>query len=353
MESVSQPIYQSNTVSPPQSVARQPYVSPDSEVSAKNVQSGDLQVHFLDVGQADCALLETDGHFMMIDAGNNADADFIVEYLKNEGVEKLDYLIGTHPHEDHIGSLDTVIDSFDIGTVLMPKKSHNTKTFEDVLVSAKEKNLKIQSPKPGQILYFDDLAIEVLAPIYDYDDLNNCSIVLRVIDGDIEFLFTGDIESKVEADILSRKKDIEADVLKVAHHGSSSSSIHNFIDAVDPEFAIISVGKDNSYDHPAESTVNTLLHSGADIYRTDENGTVIVSTDGETIKIETEKEKENSSKLSVPQNKTDTQFIGNKNTKKLHKTNCATLPAEQNRIYFKKENEALGIGYKPCSKCFP
>ena len=191
-----------------------------------------LRVDFLNVGQADCALLSTKGHYMVIDGGNNGDADTILSYLEGQGVEKLDAVVGTHPHEDHIGSLDAIINHFDVDAVYMPKIMHTSKTFEDVLDAVANKGLKIKSPSPGDTIDFNGLEIEVLGPQREYKDFNNNSIVLKVNAGETAFLFTGDAEETAEKDILQADYDLQADVLKVGHHGSSTSSSQAFLQAV-------------------------------------------------------------------------------------------------------------------------
>ena len=198
-----------------------------------------LRVDFLNVGQADCALLSTNGHYMVIDGGNNGDADTILSYLEGQGVEKLDAVVGTHPHEDHIGSLDAIINHFDVDAVYMPKIMHTSKTFEDVLDAVANKGLKIKSPSPGDTIDFNGLEIEVLGPQREYKDFNNNSSVLKVNAGETAFLFTGDAEETAEKDILQADYDLQADVLKVGHHGSSTSSSQAFLQAVKPKYAVI------------------------------------------------------------------------------------------------------------------
>ena len=317
-----------------------------------------LEVHFVDVGQADCIFLESDGQYMLIDAGNNDDSDFIVDYLSREGVEKLDYVFGTHPHEDHIGSLDTVINTFDIGAVYMPKKVHTSKTFEDVLDAVSDKGLTITMPVPGTILDFNGISVEILAPVKEYDELNNNSIVLKVTNGDISFLFTGDAEAEAETetDILDEGFDLDADILKVGHHGSDTSTTDAFLAAVSPEIAVISVGEDNSYGHPDAVTIDKLQERNIEIYRTDLNGTVKVITDGESIDVQYEKDN-TTAQQSINEisrdNTTNEVYIGNLNSMKFHRSSCSSLPAEKNRIYFDNKDEAVNKGYVACKRCNP
>jgi len=247
-----------------------------------------LKVHFLAVGQADSILVQSGEHFMLIDAGNNNDAGFVVNYLKKLGVNKLDYVVGTHPHEDHIGGLDAIIDTFDVGKVLMPKVTTTTKTFEDVLKAIKKKGLKITAPVPGSTWEIGSAKVEVLAPnSKSYDSLNNYSIVLKVTYGENVFLFTGDAEAVSEGEMLEKNYELAADVLKVGHHGSSTSTTDAFLKKVSPDYAVISVGKDNKYGHPHQETLAKLVKKDVKVYRTDEQGTIVFSSDGQLLSVET------------------------------------------------------------------
>jgi beta-lactamase superfamily II metal-dependent hydrolase len=246
-------------------------------------------VHFIDVGQADCILIQTpEGRNILIDAGNNDDQQTILTYLNKQGTKKIDVVIGTHPHEDHIGSMDAVIKNYEIGKLFMPKVSTTTKTFEDVLAAAKAKKLKISSPTPGTVIEPDkNVKLTVLAPnSAQYDDLNNYSIVVKMTYGSTSFLFTGDAEGTSEKEILAKKFDIKADVLKIGHHGSDSSTTAAFLKAVSPKYAVISVGQGNDYGHPKKTTLDKLKAKNIDIYRTDLNGTIIATSDGKAIKFD-------------------------------------------------------------------
>lgn len=240
----------------------------------------ELSVHFLDVGQADCQLiLLPNGQTMLIDAGNNGDDTFICNYLDNLGIDKIDYLIGTHPHEDHIGAMDVVINNYDIGSVYMPDATADTKSFRDVKEAISTKNLSLTVTCAGMVLYDDGiLKMETVAPVNYYDDLNSMSIVLRLTYKDASFLFTGDAEEESEDDISS---DIEADVLSVGHHGSSTSTSDYFLQRVDPMYAVISCGEDNDYGHPHYETLQKLSDDDVTVYRTDTMGTIICTTKGE------------------------------------------------------------------------
>lgn len=249
---------------------------------------GNLKVHFIDVGQADSILIQAPtGENMLIDAGNNTDSDLIVNYLKTQGVNKLDYVIGTHPHEDHIGGLDVAINTFEIGKVIMPKASTTTKTFEDVLNAIKSKNLKITTPVSGDTFDLGQAKCTILAPNSNtYEELNNYSVVLKLEYGNTAFLFTGDAEDISENEMINKGYNLSADVLKVGHHGSNTSTTESFLKAVSPKYAVISVGKDNKYGHPDNEVLERLANANIQVYRTDEVGTILVTSDGENITID-------------------------------------------------------------------
>ena len=249
----------------------------------------ELSVHFIDVGQADCILvLLPGGKNMLIDAGNRSDGGAVAAYLSKYGVTTVDYLIGTHPHADHIGGLDTIIKEFDIGQIYMPRISADTKTFEDVLTAIKNKNLTVSTAKAGvNVLDGDGVRIDIVAPNSDnYTDTNDYSAVIKLTYGRRAFLFAGDAHKLSETEITA---SLSADVLKVGHHGSSSSTTDTFLRRVNPYYAVICVGEKNSYNHPHESTLNRLNEVCSEIYRTDLHGDIVFSTDGVSISVHTEK----------------------------------------------------------------
>lgn len=234
-----------------------------------------LKVYFFDVGQADSILVMNEGQTMLIDAGNNDDGEMLVQNLKTLGITRVDYLIGTHPHEDHIGGLDDIIKNFEIGTIYMPKVQTNTKTFEDVLDAVSEEDLKITTPKVGDVFLVGQAECRVLAVDNKAKNLNLTSIVIQMKFDDMTYLFTGDAEKEVEEKI-AKAEEIKANILKVGHHGSESSSSEKFIQAVAPEISIISVGKDNSYGHPSQDILDRLEEIGSKTYRTDEVGNIFI-----------------------------------------------------------------------------
>lgn len=255
-----------------------------SHAAASDGAGANLEVHFIDVGQADCILAKSGGSAMLIDAGNNDDADTIISYLENQGIQNLKYVIGTHPHEDHIGSMDSVIEHFNVENVIMPDKAHTSKTFEDVLTAIDEKGLQVTIPEPGQKYELGSASFTVLAPVRDYgDELNDWSVGIRLTNGDNSFIMCGDAEAEAEQDIIAGQQDIASNVYKVDHHGSDTSSTAEFLDAVNPEYAVISCGTGNTYGHPTLSTLEKLRDRNIQVFRTDEQGTVVAVSDGKDI----------------------------------------------------------------------
>ena len=253
-----------------------------NEQQIEFVAQEDLLIDFIDVGQADSILVRNQDKVMLIDAGTNEAGETVVNYLKNLGITKIDYLIGTHPHEDHIGGLDDVINNFDIGQIYMPKIETTTKTFEDVLDAIENKNLTVTAPNKGDKIELGQAVGEFMTePILDKDNLNVSSLVLRLEFGNTSYLFMGDAEEENEETIHWPKTD----VLKVGHHGSSTSSSESFLEQVQPQYAVIMVGKDNSYGLPTQETIDKLNNRGSEIYRTDEDGTIQMTSDGNAIEI--------------------------------------------------------------------
>lgn len=246
---------------------------------------GTLKVHYLDVGQADSILIVQGEHAMLIDAGNNDDSDFVAEYLKKQGIKELEYLIGTHPHEDHIGGLDYIIKNFTVGKIFLPKNAKSTtKTYTDVLKAIANKGLKAANAVPQTSFKLGDADCTIFAPNSSkYEDLNNYSVVVKIKFGDSSFLFEGDAEALSEMEMVKKGYNLKADVLKIGHHGSNSSTCANFLAKVQPKYAVISVGKDNSYGHPQKKTMDRIKNSKILVYRTDESGTIIAVSDGKNI----------------------------------------------------------------------
>lgn len=255
--------------------------------STVNASPSPLTVHFIDVGQADCILIQSPGgRNMLIDAGNNEDGPLITTYLNTLHIKKLDVIVGTHPHEDHIGSMDTVIAAYKVGKIYLPKVSNNTKSFRDVLTVIKAKGLKVTTAKAGITINLDPaLKITMLAPnSTHYDEFNNYSAVIKLTYNRTSFLFSGDAETDSEMEMLAQGYALKADVLKVGHHGSNSSTSPPFLKAVSPKYAVISVGTGNTYGHPHQTTLKRL-EAVSRVYLTDRDGSIIMTSNGRRINI--------------------------------------------------------------------
>ncbi|MFC5403129.1 ComEC/Rec2 family competence protein [Cohnella soli] len=247
---------------------------------------GKLSVYFLDIGQGDSTYIKTAaGDDILIDGGKNDAGARVVEYLKQLGVDDLEIVIATHPDSDHIGGLDTVIKSFNVKAVYAPKVSHTTDSFKDFLLAVKQAGRTIKEAKAGVQLPLQGTEAVFVGPAKSYgDDLNDWSAVVHLSYGTTSFLFTGDAEKKSEKDMIETGAKLKADVLKVGHHGSVSSTSEAFLQAVAPTYAVISVGR-NSYGHPAETVLNRLENQGVSVFRTDTDGTVTIVSDGKKLQL--------------------------------------------------------------------
>ncbi|GAA0764106.1 ComE operon protein 3 [bioreactor metagenome] len=254
----------------------------------KNIVSDNIKgmnVHFIDVGQGDSILIQVNSKNLLIDSGPSASKDKLVKYLNSLKISKLDYIIATHPHEDHIGNMSYIIDNFEVLNFYAPKVNSNTKAFETMVESLVIKDLKIKVLKPNikSIDLGENTKVDVFSPISnEYENLNNFSSIIKISYGTTSFLFTGDSEELSEKEVLTQGYDLKSDVLKVGHHGSSSSTSKRFLDAVDPYIAVISVGKDNSYGHPSQEVLSRL--KDLTIYQTDLDGNILIKSDGYSLK---------------------------------------------------------------------
>jgi competence protein ComEC len=389
----------------------------DKTTDASLPADSELTVHYIDIGQGDAALISCDGEYMMIDAGDNDHGTAVQSYLKKQGVSKLKYMIGTHPDADHIGGMDVILYKFDCETVMMPDITNDTATYRDVISTMNNRSYKNTLPKVGDTYSLGSAEFTILGPQKSYSDTNNNSIVLLLTHGENKFLFVGDAEEEAEQDILSSGLSVEADVLKVGHHGSRTASSKSFLQAVSPTYAVISCAEDNSYGHPHAETLNNLRAMGVKLFRTDEEGSIIATSDGKNItwncapsetwkageptgsaassstKIksstssgtvaassagsgtaaasvdsgtstadsgETTAVESNSSSSTKDSNygtaPEGAVYIGNKNNMKLHKASCKSLPQSQNQVLFNSLDEAQAAGYtqeNQCKKCHP
>ena len=337
--------------------------------SSTTVPSGSgLAVHFIDVGQGDSILAQSDGHYMLIDAGENDQAGAVISYLKAEGVTKLDYVIGTHPHSDHIGGLDKVIDTFPVDKVFLPPVEHTTKTFEDVLDSIASRGLKITKPKPGDSYDLGNASFTILSPVKDYgNDLNNWSVGIRLTYGDNSFVMCGDAENQAEEDIIKSGAVLKADVLKAGHHGSSTATSDAFLKKVSPSWVVIQCKKGNSYGHPHKETIEKLEKAGCQVLRTDEEGTITALSDGKTITWSTgtavnhTANKPDNGSGAAAENESGnptalSSYVINTNTGKFHRPDCASatqMKPENRKDVTASRDELVQEGYEPCKQCKP
>ena len=275
-----------------------PFVESNDMTSVSTFSGDTLRVNYIDVGQGDSIFIQLpNNETMLIDAGEAYKSENVINYLNNLGIKKIDYVVGTHPHTDHIGGLEEVINTFDIGSIYMPRASSTSKTYEDLLTTISSKGLKVKTAKSGVVVLDEDnLKLEFIAPNSDsYSELNNYSAVLKLTYLDNTFLFMGDAETLSEEEITS---EIKADVIKVGHHGSDSSSSLEFVKKVSPEYAIIMVGEGNSYNHPYQSIIDRYESVGAKVLRTDLDGNIVCDSDGKEVSCSGDKDSSSDSSNS-------------------------------------------------------
>ncbi|MCL4378713.1 MAG: MBL fold metallo-hydrolase [Actinobacteria bacterium] len=347
-----------------------------------------LKVHFIDVGQGDSILIQTpEGNTMLIDGGPQSSASSLVSYLKDLGITKLNVVIATHPHEDHIGGLVSVLNNFEVGNILDSGVNHTTKIYSEYLNTIKSKNINFVNWEPGQEFSIGDgVEFTILGPITKSSDLNNSSIVIRLTYGINSFLFAGDAQNKEESQIISSGVNLNSDVLKVGHHGSSSSLSIEFLKDVSPNIAVISCGVGNSYGHPHSITLKNLINIDSVIYRTDLTGTIVIQSDGTSINVITGSpyvyseskttqttvaettqqvtETTQSTQTSPPEATIATEptqpqqsgaYVGSIKSDVFHYPNCKYVKKilPENIIWFSSREDAISKGYRPCKVCNP
>lgn len=262
------------------------------EQAPSSALSSELTVHLLDVGNADCVLVQNGEHAMLIDAGEQKSGGEIVDYLKRQGIEKLDYLIATHPHADHIGGMAEVVREVEVGVLLTTRLPDSevptTAVYERLLLALDERQVPLREIEGTEEFALGDALLAVWAPAGSYDDLNSYSLISRVSFGSKRFLFMGDAEADEEAELLGSGFAVGANVLKVGHHGSKTSTSDSFLQQVNPSVALIPSGRDNSYGHPSEETLEKLARAGVEVYRSDLCGDIVVTTDGASLSVTTE-----------------------------------------------------------------
>lgn len=368
----------------------------DAQGGGGEAESG-FTAYFIDVGEADAALILCDGAAMLIDGGNAADSDLIYAFLKERGIDRLDCVVATHAHEDHVGGLAGALSYASADVALCPVTEFDSKAFRNFVKYLGERGAQITVPSPGDTFSLGGAAVEILGPLKPSDEPNNTSIVLKITYGEVSFLFTGDAERAEEADILDAGRDISATVLKVGHHGSETSTSYPFLREIMPQYAVISCGKGNSYGHPHDETLSRLRDAGAAVYRTDLQGTVACASDGKTVRFTVERNAgatsgadaaaapganaataganaaaagtgagasaataaiESAAPAEAGAATTGAQaegayYIGNAKSRVLHSPACGNLPAEKNRVVFDSLGEALAQGFAKHSSCLP
>ncbi len=323
------------------------------EVTNLPDEGGSFQVHFIDVGQADAALVVCDGHAMLIDGGNAEDSDLVYSYLERHGVKHLDYMVASHAHEDHIGGLSGALNYATVGTAFCPVTEYGSKVFQSMVKYLDDQEKVLTVPEPGERFTLGSAWVEILGPVQEYDDTNDTSIVLRIDYGETSFLFTGDMETGAEQDLMESGADVRATVLKAGHHGSDTSTSYQFLREVMPKYTVISVGEGNSYGHPSEEVLSRFRDAGTEVYRTDMQGHIIAVSDGKTVAFHTEKEADTATNPTG--NPTLQTYIGNAGSKKFHLPDCASVSSIQTdkKVVFLSRLQATLQGYEPCGRCKP
>lgn len=348
-----------------------------------NIPDAPFIMHVIDVGQGDSVLLQCDNHFMLIDSGEYTAENSVKNHLKAAGVQKLDYTVITHPHSDHCGSMINVLKDYNTDCVIMPDAFNNTPTWENLVDYIDEKDIPVKKAVVGDEYNLGSCTFTILAPnSKTYDNINNYSVVIKAVYKNTSFMLTGDAETLSEKEIIKNGFDLSADVLKVGHHGSNTSSSKKFLQAVNPKYAVISDGKDNDYGHPNKETLERLDNLGICVYRTDLLGSIMFVSDGNHVKPYTtsrelpdEENDDTSTVTNTSSNATSnttsnttsdknssqaadsnsSQFIGNKNSHIVHKSTCksAKKMSDKNKVYFSTYEEAENNGYTPCKSCNP
>lgn len=358
--------------------------------NVNNLYCDEMKVHFIDVGQGDSIFIELPNtKTMLIDAAEKEYADRITNYIYSCGYNTLDYVVATHPHNDHIGGMADVIGAFNVENVILSPATHTTKSYTNMLTAIDQSGAKVKIGVAGTEIFSDgDLSAVVIAPVTeDYSDLNNSSVMVMLTYGDNKFLFTGDAEEEEECTVTA---DIKCDVLKVGHHGSSTSTSRAFLTAASPEYAVISCGMGNSYGHPHTETIDKLKKAGINIYRTDLQGDIIMTCDGKNITVNVSpnndggassgESKSETTKVTTTtvattkvtattvrttpapatekpekDNPVSYSYVLNTNTMKIHRASCSSVSqmSEENKGYTNDYDGAIAQGYEPCKRCMP
>lgn len=337
--------------------------------AAEDTADPPLEIRFLDVGQADAALISCGGHYMLIDGGSKSNSQMIYTVLKNAAPKKLDIIVATHPHEDHIGGIPAALSYANADMTLSPVTSYDSDAFRDFKAYAEKNGGGLTVPAVGSSYALGSASIKILG-LNAESDSNNASIILKITHGENSFLFTGDAEREAEQAVLTSDLagELSADLLKVGHHGSESSTAYPFLRAIMPKYAVISVGSQNSYGHPAESTLSRLRDADTTVYRTDLNGDIVCRSDGKSLTFSVSRKAAESSDISrgityslhtepiAKSESISTGYILNRNTKKFHYPYCHSVKRmkESNKLSFSgSRSEVIAKGYSPCGNCRP
>lgn len=364
--------------------AAEPSAKPAVGQTPEMTDDSTFEIYFLNVGQGDAACVLCDGKAMLIDGGNSSGSDLIYSFLKSHAITRLEYIIATHPDADHVGGLAGALNYASAGKVYCTVTQHDSEAFNDFLKYLDRQNGEITVPSPGDSFYLGCSRVTILFPEQGRTWSDNTSIALRIEYGDTSFLFTGDCEAEDEAVLLADGYGLKSDVLKVAHHGSKYSTGSALLRSVEPEFAVISVGGSNPYDHPAEEVLSRLAGQDVTLYRTDIHGDIHCTSDGEKVRFDVEKnsdidayitaggyknylEELNAQKSAAAagsaaedegteKSGSGADYIANKNTGKFHYPSCSSVDKmkESNKLYFTgTRDELIGMGYEPCGRCHP
>ena len=335
---------------------------PENVPNEDKISPGDLidnlgvcEIRVIDCGQADSILIHSGEDVVLVDAGEKKDAKAIKEVLDSKDITEIDILVATHPHEDHIGGMQTILQSYEVKKLIMSPTGHTSKLYENLLLEIDSQGMMIDGAKPGQIYTQGDIKLEVIAPCDKYSELNDNSVVIIASYGETDILLTGDAEVNAEEDFIEYVRDV--DILKVGHHGSDTSTSEELLNVAKPEYALISCGVDNKYGHPKQVTLEKLSKNNIYVLRTDLSGDLIVRTNGSTYSIETEKDGEISTKIPVDNNETTevagtrTVYVTKSGTKYHSRTSCMSIVSKRN-LSEMLEQDALNKGYTRCSRCW-
>lgn len=350
---------------PAEAVGIEQNTTDSGEMEQNTTDAGTMTVTFLDVGQGNAVLVESDGAYMLIDGGDREYSSFVVSYLKNAGVDELEYVISSHYDADHLNGVVGVLNAFSCETVLASDYVTDTRVYESFCSVIEEKDIELCYPSVGDVYVLGDAEVTIVCPDnYEYSDVNDNSIGVRIVHGDNSFLICGDAGEKSEEAMLQSGVTLDSDVYLASHHGSDGSSSWEFLQAVSPEVVVFCVGADNSYGHPAERVLSDVKALNAQIYRTDLQGTIVATSDGDALTWDVDADVETDTDTDVDVDidvqgdaVSDSQtYILNRNTKKFHYPSCSSAEdiSVENRAEFTGSREELvGAGYESCKRCNP